>query len=50
MNEKTYNTMKGVAASNIALGVIILVAGLVCGTLSIISGARLIHQKSDIIF
>lgn len=50
MNEKTYKAMKGVGAGNIALGVIMLVTGLVCGILSIISGARLIHHKSDIIF
>ena len=50
MNEKTYKAMTGVGAGNIALGAIILVAGVVCGILTIVNGARLIREKSDIIF
>ncbi|MFP3156038.1 hypothetical protein LQZ18_16760 [Lachnospiraceae bacterium ZAX-1] len=50
MNEKTYQTMTGTGAGNIALGVIVLVMGIVCGILTIVNGARLIKRKSDIIF
>lgn len=50
MSEKTYKAMRGAGAGNIALGVIMLVTGIVCGILAIVSGARLIRHKSDIIF
>lgn len=50
MSEKTYRTMKGAGAGNIAIGVIIMVTGITCGILAIINGAKLIHHKSDIIF
>lgn len=50
MNEKTYKTMNRAGAGNITLGIIMLVAGLVCGIITIVNGARLIRHKSDIIF
>lgn len=50
MEEKAYKVMNGAGAGSIALGIIMLVAGVVCGVLSIINGARLNHHKSDIIF
>ena len=49
MNEKIYKTMAVTGAGNIALGVIVLVCGIACGVLSIVSGARILKRKSDII-
>lgn len=50
MNEKTYKTMTGVGAGNIALGIIMLVSGVACGILAIVNGARILKRKSDLIF
>lgn len=50
MNEKTYKTMSVTGAGSIAIGIVMLVSGVVCGILSIVNGARLLKQKSDIIF
>lgn len=50
MEEKTYKVMGGCGALNIALGVILLVTGVVSGTLLIISGAKLLARRSKIIF
>lgn len=50
MSEKTYKTMNGTGAGSIAVGIVMLVCGIVCGVLSIINGARLLKQKSEIIF
>ena len=37
-------------AGNIALGVVVLISGIACGVVAIVSGARLLKRKSDIIF
>jgi hypothetical protein len=50
MNEKIYKTMAVTGAGNIALGVVVLICGITCGVLSIVSGARILKRKSDIIF
>lgn len=50
MNEKTYKTMSATGAGNIALGIVVLVSGVVCGVLAIVNGARLLRKKSEIIF
>lgn len=50
MNEKIYKTMAVTGAGNIAVGIVILVSGIVCGVLSVVSGARILKRKSDIIF
>ncbi len=47
--ERTYKTMTVAGAGNIAIGVVVLVCGIVCGILTI-SGARMLKRKSDIIF
>lgn len=49
-SEKTYKTMANVGAGDLALGIIILVTGIVAGTLLIINGARLLKGKSDLMF
>lgn len=48
--EKVYKTMKSVGAGNIAIGIIMIVAGLSAGIVAIVGGARLIKEKSDITF
>lgn len=50
MIEKAYKTMGSVAASNIALGIIIIAVGLVAGVITIVGGARLIKSKSGLTF
>ena len=50
MSEKAYKTMAGVGAGNLAIGILLVTVGLVSGILSIISGARLLKSKSDLIF
>lgn len=50
MNEKVYKTMKTTGGTNIALGIVIMVIGIAIGILAIINGARLLRNKSDIMF
>ena len=42
--------MRNTGAGSIALGVIILVSGLIIGILSIVNGALLLKRKNDITF
>ena len=48
--ERVYKTMRNTGAGSIAIGVIILVTGLVIGILSIVNGALLLKRKNDITF
>ena len=48
--EKVYKTMRNTGAGSIALGVIILVSGLIIGILSIVNGALRLKRKNDITF
>ena len=50
MNERAYNTMTGVGAGNLAIGIILLVVGLASGILMIVNGGRLLKAKSDLMF
>lgn len=50
MEEKVYKTMGRTGAWNIAIGVVLIIVGLAAGVLSIINGAKLIKNKSGIIF
>lgn len=50
MNEKVYKTMSVAGAGNIAIGIVILISGITCGILAIVSGAKMLKRKSDIIF
>ena len=50
MEEKVYKTMNGAGALNIEIGVIAIVAGLTSGILLLISGAKLLIHKSNIMF
>ena len=49
-NEKTYKLMGRVGGGTLALGIIVLVTGVVTGTLTIVNGARLLKGKSDLMF
>ena len=42
--------MRNTGAGSIAIGVIVLVTGLVIGILSIVNGALLLKRKNDITF
>lgn len=48
--EKVYKTMGNVGGANIALGIIMLVTGITAGILTIVSGARLLANRKNIIF
>lgn len=50
MNEKLYKRVKGTGAAAITTGIITVVAGVVCGILMIVSGARLLAAKSETLF
>lgn len=48
--EKIYKSMKHVGAGNIVLGVVVMVVGVAVGIVAIITGAKLLKDKSDITF
>lgn len=50
MEEKIYKTMSGTGAANIIIGVVALVVGIATGILLIISGAKLLARKSNLLF
>ncbi len=50
MEQKLYKVMKGAAATDIAVGVLVLVVGIVSGILLIVAGSKLMAGKSKILF
>ncbi len=50
MQEKIYKLMGSTGAANIALGVCVLVTGIVSGILLIVNGSRLLKNKGKIVF
>ncbi len=48
--EKIYKTMRDTGAGSIAVGIIILVAGIVVGIISIINGTLLLKRKNELTF
>lgn len=50
MSEKTFKTMSRVGGANIAVGIVMLIAGLACGVITIVSGARLLKGKHELTF
>ena len=48
MNEKVYKTMAGIGGGTLAIGIVVLVTGIVSGTMLIINGARLIKKKYEL--
>ena len=49
MNEKIYTTLSRTGACSVAVGIVTLVTGIAAGVMMIISGARLLKRKSDIL-
>ena len=49
MDEKVYKTIGSTGAANLALGICVLVTGIVSGILLINNGARLLKSKSKIL-
>lgn len=50
MGEKVYKTMKSVGASNIVMGIFLIIIGIAAGVVLITKGAKLLHDKSDLTF
>lgn len=50
MNEKLYKSLGRIGSANIAIGICVLVSGVVSGVLLIINGGRLLKKKSDMLF
>ena len=50
MVEKVYKTMKSVGASNIVLGILLIVGAIAAGVVLIAKGAKLMHDKSELTF
>lgn len=48
--EKIYKTMRDTGAGSIALGIVILVAGITVGIISIINGTILLKRKNELTF
>lgn len=49
-NEKAYHTMRSAGGGNIAIGVTVMIVGIISGIMLIINGARLLIRKKDITF
>ena len=50
MNEKIFKTMGAAGAGAIAVGIVIVVAGLAAGIISIVNGSLLLKRRKDVIF
>ena len=50
MEEKTYKLVGRSGGAAITIGIISIVAGVVLGVLTIVTGAKLLRGKSDILF
>ena len=50
MEEKIYKKMSSTGAANLAIGICVLVGGIVSGILLIVNGARLLKHKGKIMF
>lgn len=50
MDEKAYKTMGSAGAANLAIGICVLIGGIAAGIVLIVDGARLLKNKSKLIF
>ncbi len=48
--EKAYKTMTSSGAANLVAGIVMIVAGIAAGVITIINGARLLKNRNEIIF
>lgn len=49
-NEKIFKTVSRAGASNLVLGIVVLITGIAAGIIMIINGARLTKRKYEITF
>ena len=47
--EKIYKALGGAGAANIAVGIVVLLCGLVSGIMMIVTGAKLLVHRSNVI-
>ena len=50
MGEKIYKTMKSVGSFNLVMGILLIVSGITTGVLFIAKGARLLKDKSELMW
>ena len=50
MMERAYKTMAGAGVTNVVVGIVMIVAGLTAGILTVVHGVRLLKNKNDITF
>ncbi len=50
MNEKLYKAVGSVGAANLAIGICVLIGGIVSGILLIVNGGRLLKHRAQITF
>lgn len=48
MNERVFKTVSSMAVWNIVMGIVVLVTGITSGVLLLISGAKLMKSKSEL--
>ena len=50
MSEKAYKTMGATGAGTLAIGICVLISGIVSGILLIVNGARLLKNRESLTF
>lgn len=50
MNEKLFKTVANTGIWNLVMGIIIIVTGVTSGVLLLVSGAKLIKSKNEVMF
>ena len=50
MGENVYKTMKSVGSFNLVMGILLIISGITTGVLFIAKGARLLKDKSELMF
>ncbi|MBR6217369.1 MAG: hypothetical protein IKQ63_02485 [Eubacterium sp.] len=48
--ERVYKVLKSSGSRNIVTGILLIVAGIVFGVLNIVTGAKLLHNRRNILF
>lgn len=49
MNEKVYKTMGSAGATNLSVGIVVLVCGIVSGILLIVQGGKLLKKRKHVL-
>lgn len=49
MNEKVYKTIGSAGAANLAVGIVVLVCGIVSGILLIVQGGKLLKKRKHVL-